>query len=343
MVILDEKNYYPFGLEHKGYNNVVSANVNSVANKYTFNGQPFDESLSLNLQEMTFRQYDSALGRFNVSDPLSENFHDWTPYRFGFNNPAYWADPTGLIEESVLLEIFSRSSSGTVWKNDGHSGFYTDDGGYVGYTSDDTSFNLSPGSETALPGVEVIEKNERSYSKAASLMWLNIYATKWYRKEAPQLRQYTPNWREKWAKSDNFIGSFTYNFANDAFQVAQIFDFGYFSQTNPLTGMGANSNIDGSANYKSVEGLTNIAATAVPIGRGTKVVASTMPKGLAYVQKLNAVQFNKLFKGKLPKMSHKLRGRVNVYMNKAINWYNGQVPTGMILLKSKSLKTNKEE
>lgn len=33
--IIEEKNYYPFGLKHKGYNNATSGNVNSVANKFT--------------------------------------------------------------------------------------------------------------------------------------------------------------------------------------------------------------------------------------------------------------------------------------------------------------------
>ena len=72
LVIVKENNYYPFGLKHKGYNNVVSSNTNSTAQKFGYNGQEFDESLSLNVQEMTFRQYDPAIGRFLVIDPLTE-------------------------------------------------------------------------------------------------------------------------------------------------------------------------------------------------------------------------------------------------------------------------------
>src|SRR5690606_23494069 len=37
--IIEENNYYPFGLKHKGYNDVVSANVNSVAKKFKYNGK----------------------------------------------------------------------------------------------------------------------------------------------------------------------------------------------------------------------------------------------------------------------------------------------------------------
>ncbi len=52
----------------------------------------------MNVTETDFRQYDSALGRFNVMDMLSELAPDHTPYRYGFNNPVYWSDPTGLFE-----------------------------------------------------------------------------------------------------------------------------------------------------------------------------------------------------------------------------------------------------
>ncbi len=84
---------YPFGLKHKGYNsNIVSEH------KYKFNGQEYDESLGLNVTEMTFRQYDNAIGRFMVIDPAAEMSQNWTPYRFGFNNPILFNDPTGLWE-----------------------------------------------------------------------------------------------------------------------------------------------------------------------------------------------------------------------------------------------------
>ena len=177
--IIEENHYYPFGLKHKGYNSVV--NSTNPAQKHTFNGQPFDESLSLNVQEMTFRQYDPAIGRFSGIDRFATLMPSITPYRFGFNNPILWADPTGLIEESVLMDIFNRSGSGrTTWENDGHSGFSTNDGGYVGYTSGDTAFNASPGSSTALPEVTVTLGNEQSYQNAANQIAQNIYKTKWY-------------------------------------------------------------------------------------------------------------------------------------------------------------------
>ncbi len=92
--IVEEKNYYPFGLQHKGYNFAI----NGRKHNYGYNGQEFDESLGLNVSEMTFRQYDPAIGRFNVIDAAAELAQNWTPYRFGFNNPVLFSDPSGLWE-----------------------------------------------------------------------------------------------------------------------------------------------------------------------------------------------------------------------------------------------------
>jgi hypothetical protein len=54
--------------------------------------------LGLNVTAMDFRQYDGAIGRFNGMDRLSEFAYSITPYRFAYNNPVYWNDPTGLFE-----------------------------------------------------------------------------------------------------------------------------------------------------------------------------------------------------------------------------------------------------
>ena len=65
--------------------------------KYKFNGQEYQDELGLNMTAMDFRQYDNALGRFHGMDALAELMPWITPYHFGFNNPVYWSDPTGLV------------------------------------------------------------------------------------------------------------------------------------------------------------------------------------------------------------------------------------------------------
>ncbi|WP_425237720.1 DUF6443 domain-containing protein [Ulvibacterium sp.] len=96
--IIEESNYYPFGLKHQGYNSNISSLGNSTAQLWRYNGQENEEALGLNVTEMTFRQYDPAIGRFNGMDRFTEFSYDITPYRFAFNNPIYWSDPSGLYE-----------------------------------------------------------------------------------------------------------------------------------------------------------------------------------------------------------------------------------------------------
>lgn len=49
---------------------------------------------------MDWRHYMPDIGRFGVMDPLTGVIPGWTPYRFAFNNPVYFKDPTGLFEET---------------------------------------------------------------------------------------------------------------------------------------------------------------------------------------------------------------------------------------------------
>lgn len=89
-------NYYPFGLKHKGYNNVVSANANSVARKYGFGGKELQDELGLDWYDVSARNYDPALGRWMNIDPLAEEMRRHSPYNFGFNNPIYFQDYDGM-------------------------------------------------------------------------------------------------------------------------------------------------------------------------------------------------------------------------------------------------------
>ncbi|WP_167342232.1 RHS repeat-associated core domain-containing protein [Nonlabens sp. SY33080] len=96
--IKEENNYYPFGLEHKGYNNVVQ-NSNSTASKFKFQGVEHEEALGLDLYEMDWKSYDPALGRFITIDPMAEERNWLTPYNFVQNNPILRVDPSGLLDD----------------------------------------------------------------------------------------------------------------------------------------------------------------------------------------------------------------------------------------------------
>jgi RHS repeat-associated protein len=91
--LVEESNYYPFGLKHKGYNNVISSNGNSVAQKFGYNGKELEESLGLNLLEMDYRSYDPAIAKWISIDPVTH--YSMSTYTAFDNNPIFWADPSG--------------------------------------------------------------------------------------------------------------------------------------------------------------------------------------------------------------------------------------------------------
>jgi len=109
LVIVEENNYYPFGLKHKGYNNVV----NGTDHKYGFGGKEYDESLGINGYDFGSRNYDPALGRWFNIDPFAELMRNQSPYNFGFNNPIYFSDYAGTIPWPLpeFWKIWRRKSA----------------------------------------------------------------------------------------------------------------------------------------------------------------------------------------------------------------------------------------
>ncbi|WP_109302183.1 DUF6443 domain-containing protein [Aquimarina sp. AU474] len=90
--IVQEKNYYPFGLEHKGYNNVVNGTEN---NHQTFNGKELNKELGLEWLDFEARNYDASIGRWMNIDPHAENYFSLSPYVSFANNPISFVDPDG--------------------------------------------------------------------------------------------------------------------------------------------------------------------------------------------------------------------------------------------------------
>ena len=96
--ILEENNYYPFGLEHKGYNNVVNGTEN---NYKTYQGQELTEDLGLSVHEWKYRWSDPAIGRFWQVDPLAEKYIYNGVYNFSENRVIDAVELEGL--EAYLL------------------------------------------------------------------------------------------------------------------------------------------------------------------------------------------------------------------------------------------------
>ncbi len=108
--IQEENNYYPFGLKHKGYNNVI----NGTDHKYGFGGKEEQDELDLNWIDITARNYDPALGRWLNIDPLAELMTRHSPYNYAFDNPIYFIDSDGMApQENKKLEPWQEAKMST--------------------------------------------------------------------------------------------------------------------------------------------------------------------------------------------------------------------------------------
>ncbi|RNA61954.1 RHS repeat-associated core domain-containing protein [Chryseobacterium nematophagum] len=93
--VLEENNYYPFGLKHEGYN-ILSGNPSY---QYKYNRKELQEN---GLYDYGARFYMPDAVRWLSPDPLSEEFSDWTPYNYTFNNPLRFTDPDGNAPEDTV-------------------------------------------------------------------------------------------------------------------------------------------------------------------------------------------------------------------------------------------------
>jgi RHS repeat-associated protein len=85
--------YNPWGEEMHQYN----ANTFSFSSPYRFNSKEKDQETGLHYYGA--RYYQSKLSVWLSVDPLAHVAPGWTPYRFNFDNPIKFTDPTGLLED----------------------------------------------------------------------------------------------------------------------------------------------------------------------------------------------------------------------------------------------------
>jgi RHS repeat-associated protein len=84
-----ETEYFSFGL---GIPKIAGTN------KYLYNGK--EKQPETGWLDYGARQYDASIGRWMVVDPLADVSRRWSPYNYGYDNPALNVDPDGMKAES---------------------------------------------------------------------------------------------------------------------------------------------------------------------------------------------------------------------------------------------------
>ena len=88
---------------------------------YKFNGKELDEETGFYYYGA--RYYDPKISIWMSVDPLAENTPAWSPYRYGFNNPVRYTDPTGMSEEPPSTHINEQGNVIAIF-NDGDNSIY---------------------------------------------------------------------------------------------------------------------------------------------------------------------------------------------------------------------------
>ncbi len=107
--IIEENNYYPFGLKHKGYNSGGdTALANDTAQKWKYANEEYEEELGKNTVAYQWRDYDPAIGRFNKVDRFAEKYVSHSPYAFTKNNPILYREIAGdsIVDSDNIVRDF---------------------------------------------------------------------------------------------------------------------------------------------------------------------------------------------------------------------------------------------
>ena len=97
--IVSETNYYPFGLAHKGYNEVSTSS--NLGENWKYQGQERTPEMDLNIDEWKYRVSDPAIGRFWQIDPLAEDYYHNGTYNFSENRVVDGFELEGLEYVSI--------------------------------------------------------------------------------------------------------------------------------------------------------------------------------------------------------------------------------------------------
>ncbi len=116
----DEKNRSPLKVVYKPMGNFIFTAHKQKQNRpffclsnyqYKYNAKEFQDELGLNMYAMDMRQYDPAIARWVVHDPIVHFYQ--SPYSAFDGNPVFWADPSGASVSESVFENLGGTQTGS--------------------------------------------------------------------------------------------------------------------------------------------------------------------------------------------------------------------------------------
>ena len=115
--IIEETDYYPFGMQHKGLNDIVMSS--NLGQKIKYNGKELQDELQLNVYDYGRRNYDPAIAKFFNIDRFAEKYYDKSPYHYAANNPILFVDVQGdsirvanVKDQAKILTMINSKTTG---------------------------------------------------------------------------------------------------------------------------------------------------------------------------------------------------------------------------------------
>ncbi|MBP5668435.1 MAG: hypothetical protein J6X32_09840 [Salinivirgaceae bacterium] len=100
MTVIEQNDYYPFGLRHP------NSALKTTANRYRYNGK--EEIAADATSDYGARQYSAEFCQWLQVDPLAEKYYSWSPYNFCVGNPMRYVDNDGREPNKPLIGTVSQ-------------------------------------------------------------------------------------------------------------------------------------------------------------------------------------------------------------------------------------------